>query len=841
METTNAVILSVDDDRDILEIVRLTLATAGYEVITAQNGADALRLALKNQPSLVLLDAMMPGMDGYKVATEMLALPDLQKTPIVFLTALTGELDRQKAFSAGAVDYVTKPFSGDTLLATVRHHLDTGARFAAIGTARTGWAERVTAVDFSAFKKTLAADLGEQSAAAVNAIVPATVYSLAESAGIPEEKIAESVARFFGVGYLPRVIPREIQLGVLPTPFCRMNLVVPISNQAVGGAFVVANPFNWELIETLERASGTDSYTLLVASPSTIRDVFQHETAAPHGTTLEIEPGAVGVREGLPRPNSRELGMRPPAFLADHVLAAARADGASEVMFEPRSDGMAVGYRIDDIVHEEFVIAHDQGSQALSRLKALAGLDINDHRRPQRGAFEAIIAGSRYIVRVATIAAPFGEAMSLGLVLADVPPRTPAELGMLPEQAEAIASCLSARQGLIVVASPPRSGKTTTAYTVLSMLGPSGRSVTSAESPIEFHVPFANQQSIDEPNGATYPAVIASIAMQEPDVLFVGEIRDAQTAAAVARFAEKGLAIATVTAPNATSAITALEALGVPRPRLAASLVCLIGARLAPLPCPDCSRTRPLAVEEQAMLAPFGVAADIEVVDPTGCPACRRTGVRGLTGVFEVVVLTNALREQIAAGATPAEIRSTLRSTGTPILGSIALDALTSGRLTVESALGAGLADDRDMLAESLPVPVAHDPDAVSVLLVDDAEDNRELLQLTLTNAGFSVSIARNGVEAIRLLERGTFDLVLSDLRMPLMDGFGLLNETTRGSKVPLVIFSASSDPADEVRALLGGAIDFVRVPVRKEILLARVRHALTIARGLGSTNANRQ
>lgn len=832
MESANPVILSIDDDRDILEIVRLTLGAAGLEVITANGGADGLRLAVKNRPSLVLLDAMMPGMDGYAVATEMLAMPDLQGTPIVFLTALTGEQDRHSAFAAGAVDYVTKPFTGDTLLDTVRRHLDTGTRFAAVGPTGIGWSEKVTPADFAAFKQTLATELGADAASAVNAVVPATIYSLAESAGIGEARIADLVARFFGIGHLSRIIPGEIQLGVLPTPFCRTNLVVPINNQAIGDAYVVANPFNWELIETLERVSGGRPYTLLVASPATIREVFEHNAPTGRVAVLDVQPEAVGLRPGAPRPGARELGMRPPAFLADHVLAVAEEDGASEIEFEPRPEGMAVGYRIDDVVHEGFIVSHELASMAISRIKTLAGLDINERRRPQRGAFDADIAGKRYLVRIVTAAAPFGEALTLRLVRSDVPAQSPAELGMLPEQAEALSALLSERRGLIVIASPPRSGKTTTAYTALSMLGTSGRQVTTAESPVEYHVPFACQQNIDVANGATYSAVVSSIVLQRPDVLFIGELRDAETAQAVARFAETGLAIVTVTAQSATSAISALESLGIPRPRLAASLVGLVGVRLAPLPCPECTRTRLLTAEEALMIEPYGVAIDTSVADPAGCTMCRETGARGRTGVYEVIAVTANLREQIVAGATPAEIRSTLRASGTPILGSVALNALTEGRLTIEAALAAGLADDREVLAEATPAPAPDSANVVEILLVDDAEDNRSLLMKTLTTAGMKVSIARNGVEAIRLLERARFDLVFSDLRMPLMDGFGLLNETARTFNVPLVIYSASTDPDDEVRALMSGAVDFVRIPVRKEILIARVRHALALVRG---------
>ncbi len=831
MESATPVILSIDDDRDILEIVRLTLGAAGFEVITANGGADGLRLAVKNRPSLVLLDAMMPGMDGYAVATEMLSMPDLQGTPIVFLTALTGEQDRQSAFAAGAVDYVTKPFSGDSLLAAVKRHLDTGSRFAALGTAGIGWSERVTPADFAAFKQTLVTDLGADAASAVNAVVPATVYSLADSTGVSETRIADLVARFFGIGHLSRIIPGEIQLGVLPMPFCRTNLVVPISNHAIGDAFVVANPFNWELIETLERASDGRPYTLLVASPATIREVFERNAPGERVAVLDVQPEAVGLRPGAPRPTARELGMRPPTFLADHVLAAAEEDRASEVEFEPRSEGMAINYRIDGIVHEGFTVSHEQASRAISRIKALAGLNINERRRSQRAAFTADIAGRRYIVRIVTVAAPFGEALNLHLVRSDVPPKSPVDLGMLPEQAEALSALLNERRGLIVIASPPRSGKTTTAYTALSMLGTSGRQVTTAESPVEYHVPFACQQSIDDANGVTYPTVVSSIVLQRPDVLFVGELRDTETAQAVARFAEAGLAITTVTAPNATSAISALEALGIPRPRLAASLVGLVGVRLAPLPCPECTHTRPLTAEEASMLAPFGVAHGTSVASPAGCTMCRETGARGQTGIYEVIAVTASLREQIAVGATPTEMRSALWKADTAILGSVALDALAAGAIAIEAALAAGLADDRDILAEGLVVPAPEETDVVEILLVDDAEDNRALLMKTLTTAGLKVSVARNGVEAIRLLERGSFDLVLSDLRMPLMDGFGLLNETARTFNVPLVIYSASTDPADEVRALMGGVVDFVRIPVRKEILIARVRHALAVSR----------
>ncbi|PKQ37901.1 MAG: hypothetical protein CVT59_04750 [Actinobacteria bacterium HGW-Actinobacteria-1] len=830
METTGAVILSVDDDRDILEIVRLTLVTAGFEVITAENGPDAIRLALKNHPALVLLDAMMPAMDGYAVAEEMQSLSDLQQIPIVFLTALSSEHDRQRAFGAGAVDYMTKPFTGDSLVKTVQKHVDTARRFASIGARRTGWSERVSAEDFERFKQSLIESLGESAAAAVGRMVPATVYSLADATQKPESRIAELVARYFGVGHLNRISPREIRLGVLPTPFCRTNLVVPINNQAIGDAYVVANPFNWELIETLERASGNDSYTLLVAAPSTIRAVFEEETAE-RGLKLTVSPELVGVTGVARRPGTRELAMRPPTYVVDHAIAVAVADGASDVEFEPDIDGVSVGYRFDETVRPGFSVSHETATMLVSRVKTLAGLDINERRRSQRGSIDATVDGVPYAIRVVTRAAPHGEAMTLHLVRADVAPASPTTLGMTDLQVEGLSTCLSARRGLVVVASPARGGKTTTAYTILTMLGPAGRNVMSAESPVEYHVPFVSQQSVDERVGADYPAVIASTLAQRPDVLFVGELRAPETLRAVMRFAtEEGLVIATISASSATAALPALEALGATRAWLAQNLVAVIAERLTPLPCPQCSAARALSAEESGMLEPFGVPTDASIVVSTGCDACGDSGSAGRVGVFEVMCASDAVREAIAAGASPAELRTLLAQVGTPLLGSRALDLLLEGKIGVEAAFSAGMADDRGLLESRKPAASTPQRTGASVLLVDDAEDNRNLLETTLAASGYAISTANNGLEAIRLMERGGFDLVLSDLRMPLMDGFGLLDETARKHDVPLMIYSASTDPADEVRALDAGAIDFMRIPVRREVLVARVKHALTIA-----------
>jgi CheY-like chemotaxis protein len=270
-------VLSIDDDPEIRELVAQVLDNAGYDVISAADGPSGIRAAREQRPGLILLDIMMPGMNGYRVCDDLQADQRTSDIPVVFLTALSGEQDRARAFALGATEYLVKPFNADAVVDSVRRNLATAIVFRSLAeVTREAGHDRVTGSDFMRFKEFLVARLpqNERVRAVVMRMGPGDMYAKAASAGVDASEVACLAAEFLEIERASGVAPDRIRLGVLPAPFCRANLVVPIST-ANGDAFVVANPFDLELQESLSAfAKPGSTPRLIVAEPSTVLTVL---------------------------------------------------------------------------------------------------------------------------------------------------------------------------------------------------------------------------------------------------------------------------------------------------------------------------------------------------------------------------------------------------------------------------------------------------------------------------------------------------------------------------------------------------------------------------------------
>jgi CheY-like chemotaxis protein len=290
-------VLSIDDDPEIRHLVAQVLGNAGYEVISAADGPSGLRAAREQRPGLILLDIMMPGMNGYCVCDDLQTDPRTSDIPVVFLTALSEERDRSRALALGATDYLVKPFRAAAVVDCVQRNLATAVVFRGISeTSRETGRERVTGTDFMRFKDFLIARLpqNERVRAVVLRMGPADMYAKAASAGVDASEIATLAAEFLGLERASVVAPDQIRLGVLPAPFCRANLVVPIATSS-GDAFVVATPFDLELQESL--AAFTEPGTaprMIVADPRTVLSVLGAVRTAP------VEPSATFVAVKAP-------------------------------------------------------------------------------------------------------------------------------------------------------------------------------------------------------------------------------------------------------------------------------------------------------------------------------------------------------------------------------------------------------------------------------------------------------------------------------------------------------------------------------------------------------------
>jgi CheY-like chemotaxis protein len=270
-------ILCVDDDRVTLRLIERLLAINGYNVITSESGPQALLKIQETKPDLILLDVMMPEMDGYEVCSRLQESEDLAYIPVIFATALGEEQDRARAFAAGGVDYLVKPIQKDVLLHKVRSHLKTNTRWQGLRRGAAPQDHRILPADFLRFKDFLAQQLSlsPDRQERLLAMVPTAIYSLSSSLDLTHSQIAKYMAEFLNLPYLPLVDPKEVELGALPTPFCRTNLVVALGNDQARYAFALSNPFNWELLNLLNKFAALDQISQLrITEPENILRLF---------------------------------------------------------------------------------------------------------------------------------------------------------------------------------------------------------------------------------------------------------------------------------------------------------------------------------------------------------------------------------------------------------------------------------------------------------------------------------------------------------------------------------------------------------------------------------------
>ncbi len=248
-------ILSVDDDLLIQKIIERTLTGSGYQVLCAQNAQGAMEEIHRHKPDLILLDVLMPEMDGYEFCAALQKNPRTIYIPVIFLTALGGERDKARAFSVGAADYLVKPIDKTLLLQKVHSRLQMNIRWQDLSQNFEALAERTAPSNFGQFKESLARKcyLSPQGWKTLASLRPSQIFSLSSEMGITNKQMAMQMAEFLHLPYLPLIDPADIMLGILPTGFCKNHSVIPIKGKQSRFAFALSNPFNWELTDALRK------------------------------------------------------------------------------------------------------------------------------------------------------------------------------------------------------------------------------------------------------------------------------------------------------------------------------------------------------------------------------------------------------------------------------------------------------------------------------------------------------------------------------------------------------------------------------------------------------------
>ncbi len=393
----------------------------------------------------------------------------------------------------------------------------------------------------------------------------------------------------------------------------------------------------------------------------------------------------------------RRLGFRRPdvpAFV-DELLAAAVGAGASDVHLQPGEAGTRVVWRVRGELAEVVAAPREHHETIVRRIKILAGLVTYQSDLPQDGRFTLETEAGRVDVRTSVLPTRHGEKVVLRLARAGGGLIELDRLGMPDAVLESFTELLAAPQGLIVLTGPTGCGKTTTLYASLAHVHRTRGGVTSIatiEDPVEIDLPFLAQAQVDREAGFTFEAALRSTLRQDPNVLMIGEIRDRETAAIAVEAGLTGhLILTTLHAESAAGAFNRLIELGVEPFLVSSAVLAVVSQRLARRLCPRCRRPAAASRPAQKRLVQRGItrtaAESLSYYAAPGCEACGGTGLAGRTAVFELLRVTPALRERIAAGVPTDQIaRAALEEGITPLLKAAVLEAV-AGTLSLEEAL----------------------------------------------------------------------------------------------------------------------------------------------------------
>jgi type IV pilus assembly protein PilB len=375
--------------------------------------------------------------------------------------------------------------------------------------------------------------------------------------------------------------------------------------------------------------------------------------------------------------------------LVNIILADAIHRGASDIHLDPSESGMQLRFRVDGVLHLVRSLPRAIEPSLVSRIKVMAKMDIAERRLPQDGRFKLRDKGRAIDFRVSSVPMMFGESVCMRLLDQDALRLDLTRLGFDPWSFEHFQKAIHAAHGIIIITGPTGSGKTTTLYSAIETINAPDINIMTAEDPVEYHIKGINQLQVHENIGRTFANVLRSFLRHDPDVILVGEMRDQETAQIAIRAALTGhLVLTTLHTNDAPSSVARLVDMGIPPFLVSAALRLVVAQRLARRVCADC---REAQETDEASLVPYGHKPQgigtFTAYQGRGCRACSVTGMRGRIALYEVMPVTEGVRELISDNARTSAIRDLARAQGMRTLRENGLAKVVEGRTTVKEIL----------------------------------------------------------------------------------------------------------------------------------------------------------
>ena len=522
------------------------------------------------------------------------------------------------------------------------------------------------------------------------------VAALVRDGAADEDRLMAFVAERFGLDEMD-LGPADVDdaaLGLLPLPLIQKRHMIPFARAGSVLDMAMSDPTDLAALDEVRFMTGCDVRVRL-ARPSTIQNILNDRfgSLSYDAVLRNVAPEKSGEdaagEEGRIVASAEAAVETPVVALVDALMKDAVMRHASDIHVEPYEESVRIRFRIDGVL-QEIMTPPPALKQALtSRIKVLAGLDIAEHRLPQDGRLKLTADGREVDIRVSVLPTLFGEKVVLRLLDRSDLVTSLAGLGLETRDRERFVEAMHKTAGMILLTGPTGSGKSTTLYGMLSELNRPGVNISTAEDPIEYHLAGINQVQTHGEIGLSFAACLRAFLRQDPDVIMVGEIRDAETARIAVNAALTGHRVLTTLHTNdAPSSVHRLTDMGV-EPYLIASSVTMVAAQR--LLRRVCGRCRVHEDRHPGMLtAPGRRAEDVRDVAGfrgEGCSECHHTGYRGRVAIYEIMPLCDDLKRMILRGGGAAELRSAAMEKGMLTLRQAALEKVRRGVTTIEETL----------------------------------------------------------------------------------------------------------------------------------------------------------
>jgi len=738
-----------------------------------------------------------------------------------------------------------------------------------------------------------------------------------------EEALAEGFAEWLK---LPRVRIASLILEpeaakAISEKIALKHQVLPLKIEGNTLVMAMANPADYDAIQAVQFVSG---FTVqpVVATRSEILDGIQEvystddrmqdflAKVADTGDLTILSQDADKV--DLDKADERGAAeLAPVVKMCNLILQEAIRSQASDVHLEPTLNCLQVRMRVDGVLREYIDVPKWLHSPLISRIKILGSLDISERRLPQDGRVRVKFQNKSVDLRISTLPTHFGEKVVMRVLGASTIPGLES-MGFTEWQYSVLTECLSQPQGMILLTGPTGSGKTTTLYSMIARRRSPEINIVTVEDPIEYQLPGISQVQVNIKAGLTFAGSLRSILRQDPDVILIGEIRDAETAEIAFQAAVTGhLVLSTLHTNSSFAAITRLLELGIDPFLITSSLNLVVAQRLARRICSQC---------KEPYAPPNEMLQRCNITDPSlvfyhgkGCPACGKSGFSGRMGIYEMLRMTSALKELVRKKAGETTLRRSAAASGTRTLMEDGWAKVREGSTNPEELLrvveleaddsfpcpnchvmvtrefktcpycmvtlrnictscGQDLKPDWKMCPYcTTPVSVkatpaesskkltqGHEDDERSpaslllsqqtatsaavkrpkILVVDDDQGITTVIRKALEQLPMEVEVftAPDGMAALEAMERNRADLVILDVNMPRMDGFGVcerLRKDIRTAFLPVLMLTANADQDNRTKGYLVGTDDYMSKPFAVPDLIARVSRLLRRTYGL--------